>query len=127
TMLLLCSLPSSYKSFRETLIYEKDKLSFKDVNSHLLSKDKLDNEFGSDSKAHRQASILEYQRSEIKVVAINLISSSILDSKGYRINIESSGIKVSRGALVLLKVQDMPVEDFAKDDIMEIRVKMEIC
>ncbi|MBA0779860.1 hypothetical protein Gotri_004050 [Gossypium trilobum] len=33
----------------------------------------------------------------------NLISLSILDSKGYRINIELSSIKVSRGALVLLK------------------------
>ncbi|KAH1064684.1 hypothetical protein J1N35_029671 [Gossypium stocksii] len=33
----------------------------------------------------------------------NLFSLSILDSKGYRINIESSGIKVSLGDLVLLK------------------------
>ncbi|MBA0777450.1 hypothetical protein Gotri_005467 [Gossypium trilobum] len=33
----------------------------------------------------------------------NFISLSILDSKGCRINIESSGIKVSRGSLVLLK------------------------
>ncbi|MFQ6668910.1 hypothetical protein Gotur_034374 [Gossypium turneri] len=52
TMLLLCSLPSSYKSFRETLIYGKDKLSFEDVNGHFLNKDKLDNEFGSNSKAN---------------------------------------------------------------------------
>ncbi|MBA0780099.1 hypothetical protein Gotri_004239 [Gossypium trilobum] len=57
-MLLLCSLPLSYKSFRETLFYGRDKLSFEDVNVHLLSKDKLENEFGSDSKADRQASIL---------------------------------------------------------------------
>ncbi|MBA0679665.1 hypothetical protein Goari_011422 [Gossypium aridum] len=40
-MLLLCYLPLSYKSFRETLIYGKDKLSFDDVKGHLLSKDKL--------------------------------------------------------------------------------------
>ncbi|KAG8489574.1 hypothetical protein CXB51_017804 [Gossypium anomalum] len=33
----------------------------------------------------------------------NLISLSILDLKGCRINIESSGIKVSRRALILLK------------------------
>ena len=33
----------------------------------------------------------------------NPISLSILDLKGCRINIESSGIKVSRGDLVLLK------------------------
>ncbi|MFQ6649994.1 hypothetical protein Gotur_023519, partial [Gossypium turneri] len=53
-MLLLCSLPSSYKYFRETLIYGRDKLSFEDVKGHLLSKDKLDNDFGSDSKADRR-------------------------------------------------------------------------
>ncbi|MBA0656135.1 hypothetical protein Goklo_008526, partial [Gossypium klotzschianum] len=58
TMLLLCFLPSSYKSFRETLIYGRDKLSFEDMNDHLLSKDKLDSEFGSDSKVDRQCSIL---------------------------------------------------------------------
>ncbi|MFQ6634905.1 hypothetical protein Gotur_010878 [Gossypium turneri] len=57
-MLLLCSPSSSQKSFTETLIYDKDKLSFKDVKSHLLSKDKLNNEFGSDSRANMQASIL---------------------------------------------------------------------
>ncbi|MBA0760337.1 hypothetical protein Gotri_023088, partial [Gossypium trilobum] len=57
-MLLLCSLPSSYKSFRDTLIYGRDKLSFEDVKRHLLSKDKLNNEFGSDSKLDRQAFVL---------------------------------------------------------------------
>ncbi|MFQ6663315.1 hypothetical protein Gotur_030887 [Gossypium turneri] len=57
-MLLLCSLPPSYKYFKETLIYGRDKLSFEDVKGHLLSRDKLDNEFGSDSKADNQASVL---------------------------------------------------------------------
>ncbi|MFQ6637480.1 hypothetical protein Gotur_013850 [Gossypium turneri] len=57
-MLLLCSLPSLYKSFKETLIYGRDKLSFEDVKGLLLSKDKFDNEFGSDSKADRETSIL---------------------------------------------------------------------
>ncbi|MFQ6651955.1 hypothetical protein Gotur_024063 [Gossypium turneri] len=57
-MLLLCFLPPSYESFRETLIYGRDKLSFEDVKGHLLSKDKLNNEFGLDSKADRQASVL---------------------------------------------------------------------
>ncbi|MBA0855307.1 hypothetical protein Goshw_011857, partial [Gossypium schwendimanii] len=54
-ILLLCSLPFSCKSFKETLIYDRDKLSFEDVKGHLLSKDKLDNEFGLDNKANRQA------------------------------------------------------------------------
>ncbi|MFQ6649636.1 hypothetical protein Gotur_023342 [Gossypium turneri] len=57
-MLLLCSLPHSYKSFKYTLIYGRDNFSFEDVKGYLLSKDKLDNEFGSDSKLDRQASIL---------------------------------------------------------------------
>ncbi|MFQ6648442.1 hypothetical protein Gotur_021226 [Gossypium turneri] len=57
-MLLLCSLPHSYKSSKETLIYGRDKLSFKDVKGHLLSIDKLDNEFSSDGKADRQTSVL---------------------------------------------------------------------
>ncbi|MBA0644099.1 hypothetical protein Goklo_028309, partial [Gossypium klotzschianum] len=57
-MLLLYSLPSSYKSFWKTLIYGIDKLSFEDVNGHLLSKGKLDNEFRSDSKVDRQVSVL---------------------------------------------------------------------
>ncbi|MBA0788375.1 hypothetical protein Gotri_026001, partial [Gossypium trilobum] len=57
-ILLSCSLPHSYKSFRETLIYGRDKLSFEYVKGHLLSRDKLDNQFGLDSKADRQASIL---------------------------------------------------------------------
>ncbi|MFQ6659177.1 hypothetical protein Gotur_028174 [Gossypium turneri] len=57
-ILLLCSLPSSYKSFRETLIYGRDKLSSEDVKGHLLSRDKLNNELHLDSKVDRQASIL---------------------------------------------------------------------
>ncbi|MBA0767541.1 hypothetical protein Gotri_016413 [Gossypium trilobum] len=57
-MLLFCSLPFSYKSFRETLIYGRGKLSFEDGKGHLLSKDKFDNDFGLDSKENRQASVL---------------------------------------------------------------------
>ncbi|MFQ6629475.1 hypothetical protein Gotur_006640 [Gossypium turneri] len=53
TMLLLCFLPSLYNSFRETLIYGRDKPSFEDVKGHLWSKDKRDNDFGSDSKTDK--------------------------------------------------------------------------
>ncbi|MFQ6630484.1 hypothetical protein Gotur_008661, partial [Gossypium turneri] len=53
-MLLLCSLPHSCKSFRETLIYGRDKLSFEDVKGHLLSRDKLNNKLHLDSKADRR-------------------------------------------------------------------------
>ncbi|MBA0649241.1 hypothetical protein Goklo_016825 [Gossypium klotzschianum] len=57
-MLLFCYLPPSYKSFRETLIYGIDKLSFKDVKGNLLSRNKLNNKFGLDRKADRQTSVL---------------------------------------------------------------------
>ncbi|KAG8478575.1 hypothetical protein CXB51_028347 [Gossypium anomalum] len=154
-MLLLCSLPPSYNSFKETLIYGRDKLSFEDVKGHLLSRDKLDNELHLDSKTDRAAEsnkedvaganladengddffsveggvVRMGKDSSSKVIGIgtvkikmhdgtirtlpdvryvsdlqkNLISLSILDLKGCRINIKSSGIKVSRRALVLLK------------------------
>ncbi|MBA0750670.1 hypothetical protein Gogos_002073, partial [Gossypium gossypioides] len=42
-MLLLYSLPSSYKTFRETQIYGRDHLPIEDVKMNILSKDKLDN------------------------------------------------------------------------------------
>ncbi|MBA0877203.1 hypothetical protein Goshw_025025 [Gossypium schwendimanii] len=65
-MLLLCSLPPSYKSFRETLIYDKDNLSFKDVKGHLLRKAKLDNEFNSNNKLDKQASVFVASRKRDK-------------------------------------------------------------
>ncbi|KAG8491303.1 hypothetical protein CXB51_014552 [Gossypium anomalum] len=66
-MLLLYSLPPSYKSFRETLIYGRDKLSFEYVKGHLLSREKLDNEFGLDSKTDRQASVLVASKKRDKI------------------------------------------------------------
>ncbi|KAH1056524.1 hypothetical protein J1N35_034589 [Gossypium stocksii] len=57
TMLLLCSLPHSYKTFRETLIYGRERLSFENVKGNLLINDKLDNELGSKNKSDGQASI----------------------------------------------------------------------
>ncbi|MFQ6666525.1 hypothetical protein Gotur_032842 [Gossypium turneri] len=65
-MLLLCSLPLSYKSFKESLIYGRDKISFKVVKGHLLSKDKLNNEFGLNCKSDRQASIFVALRNHDK-------------------------------------------------------------
>ncbi|KAG8486047.1 hypothetical protein CXB51_019338 [Gossypium anomalum] len=66
-MLLLCSLPHSYKSFRKTLIYGRDKLSFEYVKGHLLSRDKLDNEFGLDSKADKQNFVLVVSKKRDKM------------------------------------------------------------
>ncbi|MBA0767540.1 hypothetical protein Gotri_016413 [Gossypium trilobum] len=86
-MLLFCSLPFSYKSFRETLIYGRGKLSFEDGKGHLLSKDKFDNDFGLDSKENRQASVLVASKKRDKrcrycknndkdVVGANLVNES---------------------------------------------------
>ncbi|KAH1082419.1 hypothetical protein J1N35_022180 [Gossypium stocksii] len=65
-ILSLCFLLPSYKSFRETLIYGRDKLSFKNVNGHLLSRDKLENEFSSYSKANRKTSVLVASKKQDK-------------------------------------------------------------
>ncbi|KAH1131096.1 hypothetical protein J1N35_002474 [Gossypium stocksii] len=43
---------------RETLIYERDHLSFEDMKRNLLSKDKLDNELGPNKKSDGQTSVL---------------------------------------------------------------------
>ncbi|KAK5839455.1 hypothetical protein PVK06_008249 [Gossypium arboreum] len=64
-MLLLCFLPFSNKSFRETLIYGRNKLSFEDMKGHFLSKEKLDNEFGLDNKP--VAGFDKYSIMEIRV------------------------------------------------------------
>ena len=42
-LLLLCSLPSSYKSFRKTITYGgKSTIKVNEVKEHLLKKDKID-------------------------------------------------------------------------------------
>jgi len=48
--LLQCSLPSSYKSFRETIIYGgKSTIKFNEVKEHLLNKDKIDKQLAGES------------------------------------------------------------------------------
>ena len=52
--LLLCSLPHSYKHFRETMLYGKDTISLKDVKFSLETKEKIDHDITgqtSDSQA----------------------------------------------------------------------------
>ncbi|KAL5768311.1 hypothetical protein ACOSQ2_015094 [Xanthoceras sorbifolium] len=43
-LLLLCSLPSSYRHFRETMLYGKDTISLKDVKTALETKEKIDHD-----------------------------------------------------------------------------------
>lgn len=52
TVILIVSLPPSYRQFREIMLYgNSDTLSFDDVKSHLLSKEKFDLDSNSDDKA----------------------------------------------------------------------------
>ena len=54
-LLLLCSLPSSYKSFREAIMYGgKSIIKINEVKDHLLNKDKIDNQLTGES--HRDDS-----------------------------------------------------------------------
>ena len=49
-ILLLCSLPSSYKSFKKTITYGgKSTIKVNEVKKHLLNKDKIDTQLISES------------------------------------------------------------------------------
>jgi len=51
--LLLCSLPSSYKRFREAIIYEgKSTIKVNEVKEYLLNKDKIDTHLSGESHHH---------------------------------------------------------------------------
>ena len=51
-MLLIVSLPSTYKHFKEIMLYgNNETLSYEDVKSNLLSKEKFDLEVHSEDKA----------------------------------------------------------------------------
>jgi len=51
-ILLVVSLPPSYNCFKEIILYNNDDtLSFEDVKTNLLSKEKFDSEVHSDKKA----------------------------------------------------------------------------
>ena len=53
-LLLLCSLPHSYRHFKETMLYGKDTISLKDVKFSLETKEKIDHDITgqtSDSQA----------------------------------------------------------------------------
>ena len=50
SLLLMCSLPSSYKSFREAIIYGgKLTISVNEVKEHQLNKDKIDKQLIGES------------------------------------------------------------------------------
>ncbi|KAH1056107.1 hypothetical protein J1N35_034172 [Gossypium stocksii] len=57
---------ATWRLFQGDLIYGRDNLSFEEVKGHLLSKDKLDNEFDSNSKSDRQTLVLAALRKRDK-------------------------------------------------------------
>jgi len=58
-LLLLCSLPSSYQSFREAIIYGgKATVKVKEVKEHLLNKDKIDKQLTGESQQDGSSSAL---------------------------------------------------------------------
>ena len=61
TLLSLCSLPYSYKSFKEVIIYE-DKWTIKvnEIKKHLLNKDKIDTQLTGMS--HHDSRQVHYSR-----------------------------------------------------------------
>jgi gag-polypeptide of LTR copia-type len=44
TLLLLCSLPASYKSFRDLMIYSRERITLEDIKGNLKTMLHLDNE-----------------------------------------------------------------------------------
>jgi len=63
-LLLLYSLPSSYKSFREDIIYvDKSTIKVKEVKKHLLNKDKIDTQLTGESH-HDDSEQVHYSREE---------------------------------------------------------------
>ena len=48
-LLLLCSLPSSYKSFKKAIYRGKSTIKVNEVKEHLLNKDKIDNQLMRES------------------------------------------------------------------------------
>ena len=61
-LLLQCSLHSSYKSFRETIIYEgKSTIKVNEIKEHLLNNDKIDTQLMGESH-HDDSGQVHYSR-----------------------------------------------------------------
>jgi len=62
TLLLMCSLPSSYKSFREAIIFEgKSTIKVYEVKEHLLNKYRIDTQLTDESR-HDDSRQVHYSR-----------------------------------------------------------------
>ena len=52
-LLLLCSLPQSFKHFRDTLIYGKETVSYQEIKSALKSKEQIDRDITGESRGNQ--------------------------------------------------------------------------
>ncbi|KAL6324554.1 hypothetical protein AAG906_013366 [Vitis piasezkii] len=143
-MILLCSLPSSYENFVDTMMYGRDSISINDVKDALskelqklvsvTGKAIMERNGGGRSKSHskskaamrcfhykekghfrkkcpqRQKGIGQGSNGNAQVVVarkiknrINLISVGTLDKNGYTFSRSGGVLRVSKGALVVMK------------------------
>ncbi|KAL5785210.1 hypothetical protein ACOSQ2_007602 [Xanthoceras sorbifolium] len=63
-LLLLCSLPSSYRHFRETMLYRKDTISLKDVKTALETNEKIDHDITRQSSNSQGQGLYARRRPE---------------------------------------------------------------
>ncbi|KAL5799002.1 hypothetical protein ACOSQ2_003822 [Xanthoceras sorbifolium] len=149
-LLLLCSLPSSYRHFRETMLYGKDTISLKDVKTDLETKEKIDHDITGQSSNSQAQGLYARGRPEQRgrsqdrgksrgkskhisksrgrdVVCWyckepghvrskcdklqkkrenkNLIFLGTLDSNGCKFSTEGGVLRVSKGALIVMKAK----------------------
>lgn len=56
-LLLLCSLPQSFKHFRDTMIYGKEIISYQEIKSALKSKEQIDRDITGESRENQAESL----------------------------------------------------------------------
>ena len=71
TLLLLCSLPTSYKHLRETLIYGREKISMDYVKSSLFSKDLMDRELTNSNANDGKAEVFNVRGRNMERNSVN--------------------------------------------------------
>ena len=65
-LLLLCSLPPSYKNFHETFLFGRDTLCLDDVKSSLLSKERIDMQTSNETGGALGEALVSRGRSQEK-------------------------------------------------------------
>ena len=75
-LLLLCSLPSLYKSFREAIIYRgKSTIKINEVKEYLLNKDKIDTQLTGESH-HDDFGQVHYSRRRV-IIKVPRVTQNI--------------------------------------------------